>query len=61
VLEKELQQRMGNAIRLDLLPELEIPDQLKDMQEKPAGGRGQPSGVCPKRRQASSERRSVSQ
>lgn len=37
VLEKELQRRMGNAIRLDLLPELEIPDQLKDMHEKPAG------------------------
>jgi ABC-type phosphate/phosphonate transport system substrate-binding protein len=37
LLEEELRRRMGNALELNLLPELEIPEQLRDMEEKPAG------------------------
>jgi ABC-type phosphate/phosphonate transport system substrate-binding protein len=37
LLESELRQGMGNSVQLDLLKVMEIPDQLRDMKEKPAG------------------------
>jgi phosphonate transport system substrate-binding protein len=33
----QLRQEMGNAVQLDLLNVMEIPDQLQDMKEKPTG------------------------
>jgi ABC-type phosphate/phosphonate transport system substrate-binding protein len=38
LLQAALRQTLGNALQIDLLPEMEIPDQLKELKEKPAGG-----------------------
>jgi ABC-type phosphate/phosphonate transport system substrate-binding protein len=37
LLQSELRQGMGNAVQLDLQNVMEIPDQLRDIKEKPAG------------------------
>jgi ABC-type phosphate/phosphonate transport system substrate-binding protein len=37
LLQSELRKGMGNAVQIDLLNVMEIPDQLRDMKEKPTG------------------------
>lgn len=37
LLQSELRKDMGNAVQIDLLNVMEIPDQLRDMKEKPTG------------------------
>jgi phosphonate transport system substrate-binding protein len=37
LLQTEIRAGMGNSVQLDLLPVMEIPDQLRDIKQKPAG------------------------
>jgi phosphonate transport system substrate-binding protein len=38
LLQVELRRRVGNDLQIDLLKEMEIPDQLKELKERPANG-----------------------